>query len=93
MTKTKLHKKSTGPFLIPLACPQVSFMDHWENLKADFRATGVIFDTCRPLFHMPQVSFIDHTYLSHQQNLFLLAFRRGFYTRGSKTRQKIRGAS
>lgn len=90
MTKTKLHKNSTGPFLVPLAYPQVSFMDHWENLRADFRATGVVFDTCRPLFHMPQVSFMDHTYLSHQQNLFVLALEGGFYTRGSKTRHRIR---
>lgn len=29
------------------------------------RATGVVFDTCRPVFEVPQVSFLHHTYISH----------------------------
>ena len=70
MNRTRLHKKVTGVKTIPLAPLQVSFLHHWEKIKAFFGATGVVFDTCKPVFLMPQVSFLHHTYLSHPQKLF-----------------------
>lgn len=70
VVKMRLHKKVTGVFSTPLAPSQVSFLHHCRKIRPVFRATGVVFATCGPLFSMPQVSFLHHTYLSHPQKLF-----------------------
>lgn len=83
--KAEQPKKVTGPYLAPLAPPQVSFLDHWEEITPIFGATGIKNGTCRPLFYTPQVSNMDHTYLSHPQKLFICLSDRREDTGGSMT--------